>query len=187
MGCDAVTAAVVLAGGAARRFGADKLQALWEGTPLLDHLLGTLPSDWRVVVVGPSRPTTRTVIVIREDPPGCGPAAGLLTGLRATGEAEVVVTMPGDAPHAARVASALLDRLGAGSDEAVAAGDPEPNPLHLALRGAALTRARALDPTAWANRSARSLMAVLDPAPVPVPASWLHDVDVPADLSGPAR
>lgn len=185
-------AAVILAGGTARRFGADKLSAPWGQGTLLDHVLDSLPMPWEVVVVGPARQLRRDVRTVREVPPGGGPAAALLTGIQATGAARtvpasMVVTLPGDAPYAGAVARLLIEALSSADEEAappavVAASASGPNPLHLALRGVPLTAARQADPGAWHNRSARALTAWLGVVPIMVDSTLLADVDTPADL-----
>ena len=52
---------VVLAGGTSRRFGSDKLAAPLGGSTVLDTVLGSLPPQWPVVVVGPPRDCRRPV------------------------------------------------------------------------------------------------------------------------------
>ena len=74
--------AVVLAGGASQRFPPNKLAQLLDDEPLLDRTLASLPEDVVVVVVGSVRQVARPVIFTSEDPPGGGPAAGLVAGLR---------------------------------------------------------------------------------------------------------
>ena len=105
--------AVVLAGGASQRFPPDKLAQLLDDEPLLDRTLASLPEDVVVVVVGSVRQVARPVIFTSEDPPGGGPAAGLVAGLRkALAEsADVVVVMPADAPLGGAAATTLLTRL----------------------------------------------------------------------------
>lgn len=74
--------AVILTGGTAARLdGADKAGLEVGGTTLLEHALGAAAGASEVVVVGPDVPTSRPVTFVREDPPGGGPAAGLLAGL----------------------------------------------------------------------------------------------------------
>jgi CTP:molybdopterin cytidylyltransferase MocA len=104
--------AVVLAGGESRRFGSDKLAATLDGRSLLEVALDGLPSG-RVAIVGPARPMDRVVTFVREDPPGGGPAAGLIVGLEWALEigAERILTLPGDAPGAGRAANLLLAAL----------------------------------------------------------------------------
>lgn len=178
---DRVTA-VVLAGGTSSRFGTDKLAAAYAGSNLLTAVIGSLDPRWSIVVVGPARPVGRDVRFTRETPALSGPAAALLAGLAATDAGtRAVITLPGDSPRAGRVADVLLAAL-ADHDLVVAVADGRENPLWLGLTGTALTRARDLDPVAWVDRSARSLLRQLDPTLVTVPSDWLADVDVPADL-----
>lgn len=73
---------VVLTGGSAVRFqGADKASIEVAGRTLLEHVLGALAEVPEVVVVGNEVGTSRPVTFVREEPPGGGPAAGLLAGL----------------------------------------------------------------------------------------------------------
>jgi len=73
---------IVLTGGGAVRFqGADKASIELAGATLLEHVLGALAEVPEVVVVGDEVATSRPVTFRREDPPGGGPAAGLLAGL----------------------------------------------------------------------------------------------------------
>jgi molybdopterin-guanine dinucleotide biosynthesis protein A len=73
---------IVLTGGSAVRFeGADKASIEIAGATLLEHVLGALAEVPDVVVVGDEVITSRPVGFVREDPPGGGPAAGLLAGL----------------------------------------------------------------------------------------------------------
>ena len=73
---------IVLTGGSAVRFqGADKASIEVAGLTLLEHVLGALAEIPDVVVVGDEVMTSRPVTFLREDPPGGGPAAGLLAGL----------------------------------------------------------------------------------------------------------
>lgn len=73
---------IVLTGGNAVRFqGADKASIEIAGATLLEHVLGALAEVPAVVVVGEQVLTSRPATFLREDPPGGGPAAGLLAGL----------------------------------------------------------------------------------------------------------
>ena len=83
---------------------------------LLDHVLASLPEQvTTVIVVGAIREVTRPVIFASEEPPGGGPAAALVAGLRrALDESnDAIVTLPGDAPLAGQAAGRLLSRLAA--------------------------------------------------------------------------
>ncbi len=74
--------AVVLAGGSAARMGGiDKAGIELDGVTLLERALAATMTAFEVVVVGEQVPTSRPVTWTMEDPPGGGPAAGLLTGL----------------------------------------------------------------------------------------------------------
>ena len=86
-------AVVLTGGGGVRLGGADKATIEVGGRTLLEHALAALDEVPEVVVVGSEVPTSRPVTFTREDPPGGGPAAGLLAGLArfATTPAYVVV------------------------------------------------------------------------------------------------
>lgn len=72
----------MLTGGSAVRIqGADKASIEVAGATLLERALDALAEVAEVVVVGEQVTTSRPVTFRREDPPGGGPAAGLLAGL----------------------------------------------------------------------------------------------------------
>ncbi|HZA74328.1 MAG TPA: NTP transferase domain-containing protein [Propionibacteriaceae bacterium] len=179
--------AVVLAGGASRRFGSDKLAAEVGGASLLDVAVSALPAEMPVIVVGPERPTARSVTFTREQPPGGGPAAGLVAGVRAALEVipQIIVVVPGDAPAAGRGVLTMVAALG---DHQAAVGVDAAGqwqPLQLALRPAAAQQLVELaGPDGAAGQSARRLLTRLDPPPQPVtldPAA-LFDIDTPDAL-----
>ncbi|HVV31450.1 MAG TPA: NTP transferase domain-containing protein [Mycobacteriales bacterium] len=120
------TAAIVLAGGSARRFATgDKTRAELGGIALLDRVLSAVPAGCRVVVVGPPRPTARPVRFVLEEPAGGGPVAALAAGLR-TVTAPDCFLLAADLPF---VTEACLHALsigchrGQGDDGAVALDD----------------------------------------------------------------
>lgn len=183
-------AAVVLAGGASRRFGSDKLEASLDGVRLLERVLAGLPADIEVVVVGPPRDLQRAVRFVREDPPGGGPAAAMVTGLRSalsTGATHVVV-LPGDAPAAGDTATHLLSVLLCSSGASAVVGTDASGfdqPLQLALtRSAAEELVAAAGPDGAQGGSARALVRRLDPPAVrELLATGAHfDVDTPEQL-----
>lgn len=182
---------IVLAGGESRRFGSDKLVALLDGRTLLDHALDGIPAGAMVAVVGPERPLSRAVTFLREDPPGGGPAAGLITGLRwALGRhASVIATLPGDAPAGGLAAMRLVDAVvnAGASTEAVVAVDAEGREqvLQLALRPSiAQALIELAGPGAGHGESVRRLLHRLDPHPrqVELSADLTSDIDTTAQL-----
>ena len=176
---------VVLAGGESRRFGTDKLAADLDGRPLLDATLASVPAGLPVVVVGPERPVVREVAFAREDPPGGGPGAALVAGLEAalSQGADVVVTLPGDAPAAGAGVPVLVDALFPVDLAVAVAVDGQVFPLQLACtRAGAGQVLAAAGEGRGAGVSVRRLLEPLDPAHVLVDESALLDVDRPADL-----
>jgi molybdopterin-guanine dinucleotide biosynthesis protein A len=94
------------------------------------------------VVVGPVRQVPRPVIFTSEDPPGGGPAAAMIAGLRrALAEsADVIVVPPADAPLRGQAASTLLSCLEDEPSTHAAVGIDaygREQPLQLELRPAA--------------------------------------------------
>lgn len=180
-------AAVVLAGGGSRRFGADKLAAEIAGRPLLDHALDGLPAETALAVVGPTRPLSRPVTALREDPPGGGPAAGLVTGLiwaLGTG-AVAIVTLPGDAPAGGCAAVLLLAELDRQGLEAVVGVDQSGRDqvLQLALRPEAAGRLIEIaGPDRGHDQSVRGLVAALAPGRLPLPEEFSRDIDTADQL-----
>jgi len=180
-------AAVVLAGGRSSRFGADKLQVDLDGRTLLERALDDLPADAELIVVGPERPINSPACFVREEPPGSGPAAAMIAGLRAAlrNNPEAIVVLPGDAPAASRTAMALLTALLAGDSQAVMAANAggRVQPLQLALRrDAAVALVEAGGESGAAGESARVLVGRLTPRSVPVAAEDHFDIDTPDDL-----
>lgn len=181
---------VVLAGGRSSRFGADKLNARLDGRSLLEVTLSALPSELAVVVVGPVRPSGRRVTFIREHPPGGGPGAALLAGLRHCRSEHAkawVGVLPGDAPSAGRALRSLRQALER-SPKAVAAVGVDAvgalQPLHLVLTPAGRDALLAVGSRQDAAPSARGLIGALDPLLVPIEPPDVWDVDEPVQLAG---
>lgn len=113
-------AAIVIAGGEARRFGADKLALRdAEGRSLLDvTVAGVVQVADPVIVVGPERDLGREVIWTREDPPGGGPCAALIAGVACLrDDVTHVAVLAGDAPAGGAAVMALRQVI----DDAAAA------------------------------------------------------------------
>jgi len=136
-----VLTGIVLAGGRSTRFGADKLQATYQGIPLVHHAalrLVELCEDV-IVVLAPGvdgagfPPGVRTT----NDPtPDEGPLAGLHTGLMEAVRSDMVLVVGGDMPDlqldVAREMVGVLDA--AGVDAVVLADGDRPRPLPCVLR-----------------------------------------------------
>jgi molybdenum cofactor guanylyltransferase len=176
--------AVVLCGGAGRRFGGDKTRADLAGMTVLDHVIDGLPVDWPVVCVGESRPTHRAVTWCREEPPGGGPVAGIAAALPHVG-GPIVVLLGGDMPYAAGPAPGLAARLVEAPEgpalEAVLGrdGDGRLQPLLAAYRTAALRHAV---PEPAAGIPLMRLVDALRTLAVPLPDAAALDVDTADDL-----
>ena len=194
----ASAAGILLAGGASRRFGRDKLREPFDGEPLFWRPLRALAAACEevVVVLSPEAPEPELpadvsgLRVARDDAPFGGPLVGCHTGLRSVTAAVAIVAggdMPGLRPEIVKL---LRRRLQDSDARAVVLSDDEgPRPLPLALRVApALGAAERL--LATPERRLRALVDALEAiglgpmewkAADPV-GSWRRDVDVPADL-----
>jgi molybdopterin-guanine dinucleotide biosynthesis protein A len=206
-------AAVVLAGGAARRFkDRDKLVHDLDGRAVLSRVLDALAGAGAgpVVVVGPERAgITDGWTTVRESPAGGGPVAGLAAGiahLRASGsgfddEARPVLVLAGDLPYLTvgalgSLVAAIRSRPGpAPVDVALAVDDAGRHQYLLgAWRAAALVDALA-EHAPPAGRSMRDLVSGRRVAPVRLvepaagPAPWVDLDEAPPEpppRTGPA-
>jgi molybdopterin-guanine dinucleotide biosynthesis protein A len=183
-------AAVVLAGGQSRRFGTDKLAAAIGDRTLLESAIGDLPSDWLVILVGPERVLSseaisgKSLITVREHPPGGGPAAGLVAGIGTALDrrAEIVVTLPGDAPSGGQAASVLVAAINDGPAVVAIDDQGREQPLQFAARAGAVRRLAAR--TGVVGMRARDLLADLGPyRRLRLDPGLTADVDTPDDLN----
>lgn len=181
-------AAVILTGGTGVRLGGvDKASIEIAGQTLLEHALTATAVADEVVVVGPQVPTSRPVTWTREDPPGGGPAAGLLAGLDALAfRPELVCVLAVDMPRfSAGTVARLVDVL-LSSDEADAAClvDEEDRKQWLAgvYRYDALAGARPADREDEHGLSTRKMLMPLRIVGVPAAEGEARDVDTWADL-----
>jgi molybdopterin-guanine dinucleotide biosynthesis protein A len=194
-------AAIVLAGGASTRFGADKLAAMDRGRPVLHHALEAVAqvADPVVLVLGPAAEVPRlpsgmgsSVRIARDREPHQGPLAGLAAGLAALPPGvDRVIVVAGDMPSLVPgVLAALLDVLGAdGRTVAVRLESDPVSPLPLAVDPAVAGIAERQ--LARGRRSLRGLLDEVSAAVLPA-ASWqvldpqgitLRDIDTPEDLA----
>jgi len=103
-------AAVVLAGGSARRMGgSDKPSVVVAGRSMRNRVLDALAAADPRVVVGGSVEVPAGVGYTREEPPGGGPAAAVAAGLAMVGnDASEVAVVAGDLPLLTADAVAIL-------------------------------------------------------------------------------
>ncbi len=188
---------IVLAGGRATRFGADKLAHDYRGQPLLHHAIHRLAEvcDDVVVVLAPGADRTGLppgVRVVNDATEGEGPLSGLHTGLLAAVRSDAVVVAGGDMPDLQpAVLREMLRVLDEAEVDAVALADGgRTRPLPCVLRtwpAADLTHT-------LLHAGRRRLRDLLDAARTAVvdEATWtaldpdrrtLFDVDEPEDLN----
>ncbi|MEO3770784.1 NTP transferase domain-containing protein [Micromonospora sp. B9E7] len=113
-------AAVVLAGGAARRMGGvDKPALPVGGLPMRDRVLAAVADATPRVLVGPVDGVPQGVRAAREDPPGGGPVAAAAAGLALLDpDTTVVALLAADLPLLTRAAiGKLLDHLTGGGPQ----------------------------------------------------------------------
>lgn len=173
----------MLTGGSAVRFqGADKASIEIAGVTLLEHVLGALAEVPEVVVVGDEVITSRPVGFVREDPPGGGPAAGLLAGLDAfPSPPRLVVVLAVDMPL---VTTATVRRLmlSADDDGALLVDEDGRGQYLCAIYRAEALRAAAPPLEDRHGLPMRRLLSDLRLAEVPALAWEARDVDTWEDL-----
>ncbi|WP_062202558.1 molybdenum cofactor guanylyltransferase [Demequina salsinemoris] len=175
-------AAIILAGGRARRLGgASKPDLEVGGRTLLERSLDAAAGASTVVVVGPVAPRDG-VIVTREDPPGGGPVAGLAAGLASLGELDGdVLVLACDMPQVGEAVPALLAAASSARDGAwLVDKDGREQPLAAVYRADSLRAALAgLKPD---GASMRQLITDLSMADVSDERAASRDIDTWDDL-----
>jgi molybdopterin molybdotransferase len=169
--------AIVLAGGASTRLGADKPEQRVGGRRLLDIALAAVADADTVVVVGPPREVPAGVAVVCEDPPGRGPVAALAAGFAALpdGPADIVL-LPADLPQITPVAVRTL--IAARGDAPVAlATDADGRRQYLTAVWDSAALAAAL--AAYPSR----IRDLLPGDAVTCPVGGVDDVDTPEQLA----
>ena len=180
----------VLAGGASRRFGTDKADAVLEGRTLLEHAYATLTEVFARVVVVSSRPDTprgpwETIPDLRE---ACGPLGGIEAALSRANDEGLAATfvLACDLPG---VDSAVVRTVVDGLERELAlaprrSGDPDFEPLCALYGSECLSVAgRLLDE---GRRSARSLFEAVQGTRVDGLEGAFVNVNTPADLADAA-
>lgn len=180
--------AVVLAGGTAVRMGGiDKAGIEVGGVTTLERALAATMSAREVVAVGVEVPTSRPVTWAREDPPGGGPAAGLLAGLdRFASPPDLVCVLAVDMPRVnagtvARLTGAVQTDPGADGALLVDRGGRR-QPLAAVYRYASLLGARPQDREQEHGLAMMRLVGALQLAEVPAVGDEAHDLDTWDDL-----
>ncbi len=186
MGAPMFDAIVVAGGQGSRMGGVSKADLDIGGERLLDIVLRAVDGAATTVVVGEVA-VSDGVVLTREDPPGTGPAAGLLAGLDAVSDpAPWTLVLAVDLPDAPAAVARLRTALASAPEEAdgLCLRDAGGELQHLAAlyRTAALRRAFAEhgDP---ANRSVRGVMARLALLPVDPGDASVDDLDTPEQLA----
>ncbi len=180
-------AAIVVAGGSARRMGGvDKVALEVGGRTLLDRVLAAVaPLCDEVVVVGPTRPTAVPgVIFTVEEVAGGGPVPAVAAGLAAIEASATVLLLAADLPLLTTAhLRLLLDALAGSSFEAATAVDDRGrhHPLLAAHRGPSLgARLDDLGPGLAGLAAARLLPTAT--VSVDLGAEATRNVNRPADL-----
>ncbi len=135
---------IVLSGGTSRRFGQDKSQAKIAGKSLIALILESIPSEFKIVIVGqdPKIESSQYLCVL-EEPIGGGPLAGFKAGLDAS-ESELVALIATDMPFASGLVLNLINSIRA-NDDAVMYVDAKgfKQPLAAVYRSKSVKRALA--------------------------------------------
>lgn len=132
-------AAIILAGGRSSRMGAPKAGLLFEGVPLLRHLVRRLASEFPEIVVvhaaGQDLPITTTdgVTLAEDAVPEQGPVAGLCAGLAAV-KAPLVFVASCDVPFLNPAVGVFMVGLAEGYDVVVPEWEGRLNPIQAVYR-----------------------------------------------------
>lgn len=169
--------AIVLTGGSSSRLGTDKSRVVLGDRTTLQMIVTELRVS--TIVVGPEDQGL-PVTLVREDPIGSGPAAGLAAAL-AFVETDLVGVLATDMPFAVPVLNDLIAQVTADVDGCIAL-DAQGRDQYLCAAYRASALKAALGAHA-ADRSMHSVIAALTVDRVRVgDHARLLDIDTPADL-----
>lgn len=131
--------AIVLAGGAGKRFGgADKAMMAVGNRTLLERSVEAAGDAGRTIVAGPRRPLDLDVVWVEESPPGAGPVHALAAALDVVG-ARMVAVLACDLPFVTKdIVSKLVDAIGGSSGAQLRDESSRPQPLLAAYRTSTL-------------------------------------------------
>ena len=177
--------AVVLAGGASSRMGADKSLLDIGGVPLIEHVLAQLRGRFREVLISAEDPAPFRFAaerVIRDRRPGQGPLMGIAGALEAA-RTDIVFIVACDIPN---IDPRVVRRLLAASRDADCVVprrlDGKWEPLFSVWRRSALPAIRAVLSTA--TRKIDAVFPLLSLAVVEIgDAPWLRNLNTPADVA----
>ncbi|MDN4489774.1 molybdenum cofactor guanylyltransferase [Demequina sp. SYSU T00068] len=179
-------AAIVPAGGRARRFGSDKTLASIGGATLVGRAVDACRAAGAepIVVVGPPENAVPGTVGAWEEPPFGGPVAAIAAGLSRLDEADLVAVVAADMPFAGDALAVLVAAI-ASSDgiDGACAVDTEGRrqPLLAVYRTRALSDALAAlgEPAGAAMRALTRSMTLVE---VPCGAAAI-DIDTPEALA----
>jgi molybdenum cofactor cytidylyltransferase len=186
-----VLVAVVPAAGFSTRFGAPKLRADVDGTPLIARTLASLLDAGiaRVVVVTREGPgfdgvdalaDPRVTIVVNPDP-ARGMFSSIQVGLAAAA-GDVVLVLPADMPFVSSATVAAVAAHSAATRSVIVPDHRGRNGHPIAIPAPVRDRLLALDPATTLKDALAAVGASRETLEVPDPGV-LRDVDVPADLA----
>jgi molybdopterin-guanine dinucleotide biosynthesis protein A len=188
---------VVLAGGASRRMGTDKLLLRRDGVTLMDtvikgvrQVMGEHSCPARVIIVGPPRALSpgidaSDIITIQETPPRSGPLHALAASLDYLDDTpsidSVIAVLAGDSPHGSAALGHLMEALRADVDAVVLVDSKGRRQPLCAIYRVAPLRQALVDIGQTAERSMNDLLGRLTVTSVADTLDAATDIDTPAE------
>jgi molybdopterin-guanine dinucleotide biosynthesis protein A len=182
-------AAVILAGGLARRMGgADKGLLDYRGRPLVEWVLAALTPQVDALVISANRNLDAYAAyghdVLPDTLPGFpGPLAGVLAALDAV-RAEWLLVAPCDTPHLPRDLATRLLAAARHADVPLAVAADEARVHHSCFLFRTDRRVSLADYLARGERAVRHWQATMPGVTVQFPAASLANFNAPEDLAG---